>query len=339
MHCAAYGLSTDRLTPHPFNLCSNAGSTHTSISQTQPLDMTLRTCTQLLWSTMARSVLRGTCPFKPLYGLGHRAAAVSGSWQSSYSLRHLYVEQRSQFQSSRPPPLCIFRMLLLSLQMFVLFERKCPAKWTSQDIPPWFQFEANVYIPFKVHWSVSARRELKLYIFTEVYDVTLVRAWRRCAVQIHEWMFRNKVNFPCSGSREQWTLCREHVNRNTVHAWSALLTSWLSESGVLTKRDMQNMQSGGARGQELRTSDVEQQYFFFDPQRVLCHEVPCWTSSDQYGRVRAITPNLTHLLPIHTWDLVTLTSHMTPGEKMAKWAQFGHFHLGCTHFCGQRFRY
>ncbi len=102
-----------------------------------------------------------------------------------------------------------------------------------------------------------ARRELKLYIFTEVYDVTLIRAWRRCAVQIHEWMSRNKVNFsgfPCSGSREQWTLCREHVNRNTVHAWSALLTSWLSESGVLTKRDMQNMQSGGARGLELRTS-------------------------------------------------------------------------------------
>ncbi len=60
--------------PHPFNLCSNAGSTHTSISQTQPLDMTLSTCT-LLWSTMARPVLSGTCPVKPLYGLGHRAAA------------------------------------------------------------------------------------------------------------------------------------------------------------------------------------------------------------------------------------------------------------------------
>ncbi|KAK3508676.1 hypothetical protein QTP70_003320 [Hemibagrus guttatus] len=29
MPCAAYGLSTDRLTPHPFNLYSNAGSTHT----------------------------------------------------------------------------------------------------------------------------------------------------------------------------------------------------------------------------------------------------------------------------------------------------------------------
>ncbi len=54
---------------------------------------------------------------------------------------------------------------------------------------------------------------------------------------------------------------------------------------------------------------------FSDPQRVLCHEVPCWTSSDQYERVRVITSNLTHLLPIHTWDLVTLTSHMTPGRE------------------------
>ncbi|CAI9574870.1 unnamed protein product [Staurois parvus] len=75
MQCAAYGLSTDRLTPHPFNLCSNAGSSRTSISQRQPLDMMLSTCTQLLWSTMARPVLSGTCPVKPLYGLGHHAAA------------------------------------------------------------------------------------------------------------------------------------------------------------------------------------------------------------------------------------------------------------------------
>ncbi len=67
----------------------------------------------------------------------------------------------------------------------------------------------------------------------------------------------------------------------------------------------------------LRHLYVEQQLFFSDPQRVLCHEVPCWTSSDQYERVRAITPNVTHLLPIHTWDLVTLTSHMTPGRE--KW--------------------
>ncbi len=146
MQCAAYGLSTDRLTPHPFNLCSNAGSTHTSISQTQPLDMTLSTCTQLLWSTMARPVLSGTA----VWSWPPCCSSVSGSWQSSYSLRHLYVEQ---------------------------------------------------------------------------------------------------------------------------------------------------------------------QLFFSDTQRVLCHEVPCWTSSDQYERVRAITPNLTHLLAIHTWDLVTLTNHMTPGRE------------------------
>ncbi len=295
-----------------------------------------------------------------------------------------------------------------------------------------------------------ARRELKLYIFTELYDVTLVRAWRRCAAQIHEWMFRNKVNFsgfPCSGSREQWTLCREQwtpcreqwtpcreqwtpcreqwtpcreqwtqcreqwtpcreqwtpcreqwtpcreqwtpcreqwtpcreqwtpcreqwtpcreqwtpcreqwtpcreqwtpcreqwtpcreqwtpcreqwtpcreqwtpcreqwtpcreqwtpcreqwtpcreqwtpcrdqwtpcreqwtlcrerVNRNTVHARSALLTSWLSESGVLTKRDMQNMQSGGARGLELRPSVLlHATVIFFNQDRLIVY--------------------------------------------------------------------
>ncbi len=45
------------------------------------------------------------------------------------------------------------------------------------------------------------------------------------------------------------------VNRNTVHAWCALITSWLSESGVLTRRDMQNMQ-GGCWGLELRTAGV-----------------------------------------------------------------------------------
>ncbi len=64
----------------------------------------------------------------------------------------------------------------------------------------------------------------------------------------------------------------------------------------------------------LRHLYVEQQFLFSDPQRVLCHEVPWWTSSDQYERVRVIKPNLTHLL-IHSWDLVTLTSHMTPGRE------------------------
>ncbi len=47
----------------------------TSVSQTQPLDMTLSTCTQLLWSPIARHVMSRICPVKLLYGLGHRAAA------------------------------------------------------------------------------------------------------------------------------------------------------------------------------------------------------------------------------------------------------------------------
>ncbi len=59
--------------------------------------------------------------------------------------RHIVLKAAVLNSSPRAPPLCTFRMLLLSLQTFVLFERKCPAKWTSHDIPPWFQFEANVF--------------------------------------------------------------------------------------------------------------------------------------------------------------------------------------------------
>ncbi len=147
MQCAAYGLSTVRLTPHPFNLCSNAGSTHMSISQTQPLDMMLSMCTQRLWSTMVKPVRSRTCPVKTaVWSLPICCSSVSGSWQSSYSIRQ--------------PSLCR---------------------------------ATNLFFRF-------------------------------------------------------------------------------------------------------------------------CHEVPCWTSSDQYERERAIPPNWTHLLPIHTWD-VTLTSHMTPGRE------------------------
>ncbi|CAI9610143.1 unnamed protein product, partial [Staurois parvus] len=57
--------------------------------------MMLRTCPQLLWSTMARPVLSGTCPVKLLYGLrlwSWCCSSVSGSWPSSYSLGYLYVE-------------------------------------------------------------------------------------------------------------------------------------------------------------------------------------------------------------------------------------------------------
>ncbi len=63
-----------------------------------------------------------------------------------------WLSRSAVFNSSpRAPPLCTFCMFLSSLQTFVLFDRKCPAKWTSQDIPPSFQFEASVYVPFKGH--------------------------------------------------------------------------------------------------------------------------------------------------------------------------------------------
>ena len=62
--------------PHHLTFWSTAGSTRTSIFRRQPLDMMLSMCTQLLWSTMARPVLSGTCPVKLLCGLlGHHAAA------------------------------------------------------------------------------------------------------------------------------------------------------------------------------------------------------------------------------------------------------------------------
>ncbi len=93
-----------------------------------------------------------------------------------------------------------------------------------------------------------ARCKFKLYLFTEVYDVhssVCEDAAQRKSVNECSEVKYTSTDFPCSGSREQRTRCRDHINQNTVHARSSLLTSWLSESGVLTKRDMQNMRAGG----------------------------------------------------------------------------------------------
>ncbi len=74
--------------------------------------------------------------------------------------------------------------------------------------------------------------------------------------------------------REQRTLCRDHVNRNTVHAWTSLLMSWLSESGVLNSKTCyfcyliiiiiimsgglwnQRMNNGPAVGSPMRSREV-----------------------------------------------------------------------------------
>ncbi len=82
----------------------------------------------------------------------HRGSRRSYNIDGSSQIRSFWSSKPAVFNSSpRAPPLCTFCMFLSSLQTFVLFDRKCPAKWTSQDIPPSFQFEASVYVPFKGH--------------------------------------------------------------------------------------------------------------------------------------------------------------------------------------------
>ncbi len=114
-----------------------------------------------------------------------------------------------------------------------------------------------------------------------------------------------------------WIWCWAHALNFFGRPWRGLF--WVEP--VLLKRCMvlatvlQLSFRVLASSYSLRHLYVEQQFFFSDPQRVIYHEVPCWTSIDQYERERVITPNLTHLLPIHTWDLVTLKSHMTPGRE------------------------
>ncbi len=95
-----------------------------------------------------------------------------------------------------------------------------------------------------------ARREFKLYIFTEVayimsYASVCEDVVQRKSIHLYSKVKKTSADFPCSGSWEQWTLCRDNVYRNTVHARSALLMSRLPESSVITKRDMLNMQSRG----------------------------------------------------------------------------------------------
>ncbi len=125
------------------------------------------------------------------------------SWQVSAKIdfkeagHYLYYHRPAVLNSSpRAPPLCIFGMLLLSLQMFVLLERKCPANWTSQDIPPWFQFEANVFHSKCIEVCKTWIKMLYIYRGIWCHTRPCVKMLRSADVaQIHEWMFRNKVNF------------------------------------------------------------------------------------------------------------------------------------------------
>ncbi len=74
MQCAAYGLSLTGWPPHPFNLWSNAGSTHKSIPQTQTSGYNAEHVTQT--SLFDHAMLFWVEPvLLNLYGLGHHAAA------------------------------------------------------------------------------------------------------------------------------------------------------------------------------------------------------------------------------------------------------------------------
>ncbi len=109
--------------------------------------------------------------------------------QFSTKIRKLFIHFGYSFtpavfnSSPRAPPLCTFCMFLSSLQTFVLFDRKCPAKWTSQDIPPSFQFEASVYVPFKGHWSV---RDVNLnWIYLQRYILShFTSKFRLCVMTL-----------------------------------------------------------------------------------------------------------------------------------------------------------
>ncbi len=104
--------------------------------------------------------------------------------------------------SPRAPPLCIFCMLLLSLQMFVLLERKCPAKWTSQDIPPWFQFEANVYIFHSKCIEVCKTWIKIVYIYRGIWCHTRPCVKTLCSA--NPWM-----NVPKGSKLQRISLLRE----------------------------------------------------------------------------------------------------------------------------------
>ncbi len=75
MQCAAYGLSTDRLTPPPFNLCSNAGSTHTSISGYDVSGYDAEHVHSTSSVDHGEACSEWNHPVKPLYCFGHRAEA------------------------------------------------------------------------------------------------------------------------------------------------------------------------------------------------------------------------------------------------------------------------
>lgn len=101
MHCAAYGLSTDRLTSCFFNLCSNAGSTDASVFEPNFwIWCRAQGLSFFGWPyhglfQVEPVIKRVVWPWPPCY------SSVSGCYQSSYILGHLCVEQQFYFHILR----------------------------------------------------------------------------------------------------------------------------------------------------------------------------------------------------------------------------------------------
>ncbi len=115
-----------------------------------------------------------------------------------------------------------------------------------------WNFQQNILFCFgvsEIYLQVTAsHKHFPLIIWCHTAGWCLV-------VSITVWITKGPMQrFSIPGSREQWTLCREHVNRNTVHAWSALLTSWLSE-WIRCVRDVNR-----ARGLELSTARLMEHF-------------------------------------------------------------------------------
>ncbi len=131
--------------------------------------------------------------------------------------------------SPRASPLCTFRCYSYHFRrLFIRTQVPCEVDLTR------YSSMSPVRATYSIHSALKcARREFKFVYMLQTYMMSHSSV-RKMLRNANPW-------YECSGSRSNGSLCREHVNRNTVHSWSALLTSWLSESGVLTKRDMKNM--------------------------------------------------------------------------------------------------
>ncbi len=67
---------------------------------------------------------------------------------------------------------------------------------------------------------------------------------------------------PGPGDPPLCTFCMSLLSDTQCSSWISLLMSGSSESGVLNKGDMQNVQSGGSPGTGLKTTAVEDIKYF-----------------------------------------------------------------------------